>query len=328
MKALLYIIIALVITGCSYSGSVHTRGLDEAQSMLTSDPAKAFEKLNEYDVAEFKDSATMARWALLYGEAMNANRFTAPTDTIINIAIDYYGSHSHATEYQRACQLKATLSSGTASNALASALYVQKEKEFMLYKERARRNQLAGIGLIILLASGATIMGQRQRLKLKDAQNNALMAEASVLKENLDTHKTECSSLEAQLAASLSNRFGIIDGLCETYYESQGTKAEKKAIVDKVKNQIESLKSDNGIFLEMERCHESMLQQLSKEIPSLKPDEYRLMVYLASGLSNRTIALLIGESIDVAYKRKSRLKAKIAATDTPGKAQFLSVFHS
>ena len=52
------------------------------------------------------------------------------------------------------------------------------------------------------------------------------------------------------------------------------------------------------------------------------------MVYLASGLSNRTIALLIGESIDVAYKRKSRLKAKIAATDTPGKAQFLSVFHS
>ena len=54
MKALLYIIIALVITGCSYSGSVHTRGLDEAQSMLTSDPAKAFEKLNKYDVAEFQ----------------------------------------------------------------------------------------------------------------------------------------------------------------------------------------------------------------------------------------------------------------------------------
>ncbi len=326
MKALLYIILALVITGCSYSGSVHTHGLDEAQSMLTSDPARAFEKLNEYDVAEFKDSATMARWALLYGEAMNANRFTAPTDTIINIAIAYYGSHCLDTEYQRACQLKTSLLSGTEPNALASALYVQKEKEFMLYKERARRNQLAGIGIIILLTSSATIMWQRQRLKLKDAQTNALMAEASLLKESLDIRKTECTSLVSQLTASLSNRFGIIDGLCETYYESQGTKAEKKAIVDKVKAQIESLKSDDGAFLEMERCHEPMLQKLREAIPSLKPDEYRLMVYLASGLSNRTIALLIGESIDVAYKRKSRLKAKIAATDTPDRTQFLSVF--
>lgn len=33
----------------------------------------------------------MARWALLYSEALAVNRLSAPTDTIVNIAIDYSG---------------------------------------------------------------------------------------------------------------------------------------------------------------------------------------------------------------------------------------------
>ena len=49
-------------------------------------------------VAEFEDSATMARWALMYSEAMVANNLAAPADTIVDIAVDYYGSHS---DYER-----------------------------------------------------------------------------------------------------------------------------------------------------------------------------------------------------------------------------------
>ncbi len=50
------------------------------------------------------------------------------------------------------------------------------------------------------------------------------------------------------------------------------------------------------------------------------------MVYIVSGLSNRTIALLIGESIDTTYKRKSRLKAKIASSSSPNKDILLNAF--
>ena len=59
---------------------------------------------------------------------------------------------------------------------------------------------------------------------------------------------------------------------------------------------------------------------------TLKQEEYRLMVYIVSGLSNRTIALLIGESIDTTYKRKSRLKAKIASSSSPNKDILLNAF--
>lgn len=326
MRALLYFVVLFVATGCSFSSARHDHGLDEAEVLLHSDPALAFEQLNGYDLAEFQDSATLARWALLYSEAMAANRLTAPGDTIVNIAIDYYDRHNKIVESRKARAVRDVLVAGGEADALVSALYVQKEKEFLLYKERAWKRQLIFMGVIGLLMATGVILWQCQRLKLRSVQNEALMAEASALKEGLAVRQDECSKLTSRFSDLLSNRFGMIDELCETYYESQGTKAEKKAIVEKVKSQIEQLKSDEGIFTEMEQCHGEMLARLREEMPGLKPDEYRLMVYLASGLSNRTIALLIGESIDVAYKRKSRLKAKIAGSEMTHKEQFMRVF--
>lgn len=36
-----------------------------------------------------------------------------------------------------------------------------------------------------------------------------------------------------------------------------------------------------------------------------------LLVFLASSLSTRTISLLLDESVEVVYKRKSRLKSRL-----------------
>ena len=120
----------------------------------------------------------------------------------------------------------------------------------------------------------------------------------------------------------LENRFTLIDSLCQTYYESQGTKTERKAIVEKVRHEIEALGSDS--FHEMERtvndCRDNMLERVRKESPAISADDYRLLVYLASRLSTRTISLLLGESVEVVYKRKSRLKSRVrqhAATSCP-----------
>lgn len=329
MRFLLYFIL-LVITGCTYSSAQLTKKLDHAQELMKNDPKGAFEQLNTLDVAEFKDSATMARWALLYSEAMAANNLTAPTDTIIGIAIDYYGSHNFTSEYQHAAKLKELLKNADTNDALASALYIQKEKEFMLYKERAKREQYIYIGVIILVIALAVILRQRQTLKIKELHTEALMAEAATLKAEMLRSESECYSLATKLTSTINNRFNLIDELCETYYESQGTKTERKAIADKVKTQIESLKTDNGLFIEMEKsvndCHQDLLKKLKQEWQEIKPDDYRLMVYLGCRLSSRTIALLIGEDINVVYKRKSRLKARINAASMQNLPLFLSIF--
>lgn len=334
MRSLLYLVILFVITGCSYSETRHDRQLDEAQSLMSSDAEAALGQLNALDISRFDDSATMARWALLYSEAMAANGVYAPTDTISCIAVDYYTRHDDEASLARvnAARQRMASFSGDERQRLSvfTAMYLAKEREFRLYQERASKERYLCAALVVLLSCAFVILWQRQRLRVDRLRNEALVAEASLLREDVMRRDSDCSALESKLAGILENRFKAMDELCGTYYESQGTKVERKAIVDKVKSQIEALKGDDVMFSEMERCvndcRKNMLDHLKEEWPAMKPEEYRLMVYLACRLSNRSIALLIGESLDVVYKRKSRLKSKISSSETPHSGLFMSVF--
>lgn len=321
MKSLFYIAAFFVLTCCTLSCTHTAERFDEVERLLQSDPQAAFERLNGYDVSEFEDSATLARWALLYSEAMVANRLVAPRDTIVNIAIDYYSRHGIYDKLAKAQALKLQLSRGVGdADALSTARYAQKEKEFQLYKEKARRRQIVLCGLVVLLLALGIIGWQRQRLALASARNEALMAEASSLHEGL-------SHTQTVMSAVLLRRFSAIDQLCNTYYESAGTKAEQKNISATVKAQITSIREDAKMFAEIENDVNACRKGIAETVkPLLKPEEFRLFIFLACGLSNRAIALLMGESIEVIYKRKSRLKAKVTGMDLPEKDAVLDVF--
>ena len=171
-------------------------------------------------------------------------------------------------------------------------------------------------------------MWMRQRLKLQSLRNDALMAEANSFRNEIEARKGDVSRLESKLHRLLENRFALIDSLCQTYYETQGTKAERKAIIDKVKNEIEAVKSDSLVKMEqtVNDCRDNMLLKVKKIYPDIKPENYQLLVYLASGLSSRSISLLLGESVDTIYKRKSRLKSRLKENVAPVYPEILSVF--
>lgn len=327
MRGIFYIVLLMIITGCGLSNS-HPRALDYAENLMQNDPLAALTTLNGIDVSEFRDSATMARWALLYCEALVANHLSAPTDTIVNIAIDYYGGHNHTDELQKASRLKALIKASETNDELATALYLKKEKEFMLYKERARREQFMLVSLFILFIAAGTIMWMRQRIKMHALRNNALIAEASGLKTQIDMNRGDIGRLEMKLHGMLEDRFTLIDSLCQTYYESQGTNIERKAIVDKVKSEIDSLRNDYSPVMEkaVNDCRDNILIKVKENYPEIKPEEYQLLVYLASGLSSRTISLLLGETVEIIYKRKSRLKARLKKTVASSHPEILSVF--
>lgn len=313
MRNLFYVVILMVFTACSFSGTRHVTGLEEADRLITVDPAMALKCLNSYDIAEFGDSATMARWAMLYSEAMVANDLYAPTDTIVNFAIDYYERHNLQDEFLHASRLKSLLSDSKNSDELANALYIQKEKEFMLYKERATREQYLLCGLVALLCAIIVILYMHQRVKILVVKNNALMAEAYDLIRQVNVGSKNVSRLEAVLHDFIEDRFALIDSLCQTYYESQGTKIERKAITDKVKTEIDALRNSSFPVMEkvVNECLDNLLDKARKAYPEIKDEEYQLLVYLSGGLSVRTISLLMGESVDVVYKRKSRLKLRL-----------------
>lgn len=327
MRNLFYIVMLLAVSGCGFT-TTDCKALDAAQRLMTSDPGAALERLNRVDVSEFRDSATMARWALLYSEAIVANNLTVPTDTVVNIAIDYYGSHNLRAEYQRASELKALIRGGGDNDRLAVALYMQKEKEFMLYRERVGHERFILVASIVFLLAVGVILWMRQRVRLKSAQADALMAEAAGLKCQIAAKGDDIGRMEAVLHGLLESRFKLIDSLCATYYETQGTKAERKAIADRVKSEIDALRADS--FPRMEQavndCRDNILVRIREALPAIKPEDYRLAVYLAVGLSTPSFCLLLDESVDVVYKRKSRLKSRLRSAVTSSDSDIMDIF--
>lgn len=307
MRGLLLFLLILLAGACA-GGNTRNGELDEAQALLDDTPEKAFEKLNALDVSEFHDSATVARWALLYSEAMLRNRLTAPADTIIDIAVSYYRRHGDRHALQRALAVKQTRTETPATDELLQARYIQKVKEYALYKARREKTTLAGCLLLAAIAALGSILWMRGRLRLKQAEAAMLLAEADALRQEADTSRASAGSL-------FDKRFALIGRLCDTYYEAQGTRAERAVLAGRVKTEIEALRTDGEAFSELERQvnagRDNLLTRLRKALPDIRPAEYTLAVYLACGFSSRSIALLLDEKIDNVYKRKSRLKARI-----------------
>ena len=65
--------------------------------------------------------------------------------------------------------------------------------------------------------------------------------------------------------------------------------------------------------------------KIRQELPSLKESELDLLRYIYAGFSLRVISVFTGDSLNYTAVKKSRLKAKIAASDAPSKACFIDL---
>ena len=55
---------------------------------------------------------------------MVVNKLAAPTDTIVNIAVDYYGRNNFTAEFQKASRLKALMGAAGKRDDLATAIHI------------------------------------------------------------------------------------------------------------------------------------------------------------------------------------------------------------
>lgn len=310
MRLLLYLIIILAAAGCSTAGSCEGE-LHHARAEMQSDPSAALDRLSAIDVSALNDSSEVAQWAMLYTEALIANRLAAPSDTIINIAIDYYHSRHDATSLQKADALKKRLELTTRPDELLRARYLQKVREYALFRERQQKQLWIAWSVAALALAGGIIVWLCYRLRLRRVQTAALLAEAASLRETA----SGTDALRSAVNTLFSTRFDLIDRLCNTYYESQGTKAERNAIAAEVKAEIDALRHDSDTFARLEtlvnESRDNALERLRETFPKITDAEYTLAVYLACGFSPRAMSLLLEDRIENVYKRKSRLKAKL-----------------
>ncbi len=181
---------------------------------------------------------------------------------------------------------------------------------------------IAGLCVTAILA---IVKYMRYRIRLKNEEINKYMATVHELRCTIRQNDNNMAPLLERL---LKDRLQLIDELGNMYYEQSNTSKQQECIYRKVRNVIDDLSNNKKTLAELEdivnKCRNNKMARLRAEMPELKEKDFKLACYVLAGFSNRVICVFTGDTIENVYKRKSRLKAKIAAANTPGKDSFLS----
>lgn len=179
---------------------------------------------------------------------------------------------------------------------------------------------IAIIATACLIAGLTAFLYLRKVQRVKSEEMNKLLALLSENEMNNRQLKTKVSDL-------MRNRFSTINQLCYEYFEKADTTFLKKSIYAKVENEIEKLKSPEQLTdfenLLNEYC-DGLALRITVQLPQLTDTEKRLLIYLYSGLSARTICILMDIQLKTFYMRRLRLKNKISGSDAPDKDWFIA----
>lgn len=183
---------------------------------------------------------------------------------------------------------------------------------------RQNRSTLIIYTLMVIILLGAMAWGYitwRRKIQEKNKQIEEYLAASqqaennrAILLDQLDSQKEK----ERRLKELLENRFAEIRELAGTYYEFGYSK--------KLQKKVEQLLSFQSFGQDMFEVIENVvnaknngvIERVRTEYPSITDDNIKLLNLIYAGFSPQEISVIINDTPQNIYVRKSRLKRKLA----------------
>lgn len=201
--------------------------------------------------------------------------------------------------------------------------YFQNQAIFNEYRLKRSHQIYITITVIVVLIIVVIAMYVRYKIAAKNSEINRYMEAMQNLEQSLFAKNIATDSMTEQINHLFESQFTLIDRLSNTYYETHGTKRDKEAIYTQVRGEIEKLQTNKRYIQQLEDIvnkHKGNVMHLLREsMPEFSEMDYRLLCFLYAGFSAKAISVFTGDSIGNIYMRKSRLKSKIAASETNNK---------
>lgn len=217
------------------------------------------------------------------------------------------------------------------SATAAERKFYKEQSEFADYRLQVRTY----VGILIFILIGAAIFLIvyifRQRIRRKQFEIGRYMAAVDHLRRSesrIISQLERTKGMESRLKQLALSRFEMLDNLGRAFYERENTQKQQAEVYRQVKSFMSRLSSDPAAKKEMEEIvdtvNDNIIAKLRAQFPRFKASDIDLLCYIYAGFSAPIISLLTGDSVANVYNRKSRLKSRIANSDTPGKDLFLN----
>lgn len=236
---------------------------------------------------------------------------------------DYKGA---SMAMERYIHIKDSVSLAARSESVREAeqQFWQRRLEEENYNVKVRSYSLAAVYSIIvaIMVVAGVFVAKRYRERMEE--KNTLLAQyadsieslgtrvasAENSRENLlsqlDIHKAK----EKELKELLENRFAEVKELVRTYYESGNSKKLHKKVDDLLKLQ---LSGDNFEVMEqvVNAKNNDVIKKAREMYPNMKEDNIKLLNLIYAGFSAQEISVILNDTPQNIYVRKSRLKKSL-----------------
>ena len=169
--------------------------------------------------------------------------------------------------------------------------------------------------LLLILSSGIISLLNRKRRKEKASAE-------SLLRLNDEMGKARLSQMQKGVYSLYEEHFSQINSLCEAYVKTDN----RGPLYHKMQFLLDDLRADTGNLHRLEE----IIDQEKNGIVSLFRKEFHasdqetaFLCYSILGLSNETIAALLGIDISTVYSRRYRIKKRIQESDNEHKELLL-----
>lgn len=293
-----------------------------------------------------KNTALLARIAQLYayeGSFSEAQRFleaawdkaNVRTDSIILYVTSSLIHRKQGNDRQAYADLEkgVTLQNKNVRKTLQHPIlttqmdFLRQELAFQHYKQRTEKViWMLGIGLVVTLA-GIAIYGIRKRMRQRVLR---IQEEKARLEEDLEVLQTTQEKTEALKNGLFESKMKELDKLVlVSLKEFKNEESRNRAILKLVQDTKDQIHGNKKNMANLEKWvneyKDNVMQHLRSEI--VLPDEsyYELACYLLANFSVNTIALLMDETTNTIYKRRSRIRLLIQDSSAWHKEQFQQI---
>lgn len=207
--------------------------------------------------------------------------------------------------------------------------YQIRERENNKLKQKAQKHSLylyitiSGICILVLLLF---IFHQQSRQKIHKKQQ-LIDNYAETILELRDSINSNASSHSVIINELFEGRFSILNDIGNTFADLSGSITDQKLLYKEVKeiiSRFENPKTLTELEQIINRYKNNLMQKFRDDYPSLSNDEYQQVCYHYAGFSPKFISLLMHQKFPTIYKRRTRIKEKIMASDSAYKEELIA----
>lgn len=170
---------------------------------------------------------------------------------------------------------------------------------------------------------------------LKD-ELDAMTRRSQLLASRLDTSLSHENTLSDRLYTQnntlrmlLGESFSTLNALGEEYFDKRNLPVVKSAILRRFEEELTHIQSSdtlNKIRAAVDSCQDNIITRLRLQMPRFKESDINFLSLIAAGLAPRTVALILGLTLGNYYNKWTRLRARISASSSPDRDDFLNIF--